>query len=128
MKTDNLSKAELEIIKVLWKLGDASVYGIQEALNSTRSKDQHLAYTTIATMLRRMEEKGAVLSHKEGRSYIFQPTEELSEYKSSKLKDFVGQFFEGRPSSLASYFIENSKFSEEELVALSKLIDEKKYK
>ncbi|WP_420411460.1 BlaI/MecI/CopY family transcriptional regulator [Roseibium sp.] len=126
MKSENLSKSELDVMAVLWQLGRATVSEVQEELGRNRPDDKAFAYTTVATHLNRMLEKGAVTATKKGRSLVFEPTEDRSDFRQSRLSALVRQFFDGRPSSLASQFIEQNSFTTEELDELRRLIDEKK--
>jgi predicted transcriptional regulator len=128
MKTNNLSKSEIEVIAALWRLGSGTVAAVQKELQESDPEQRKIAYTTVATHLTRMVEKGAVSARKEGRSYLYEPTEKRSDYQQLRLRDMVRQFFDGRPSSLASRFIESNSFSSEELDELRRLIDEKKAK
>ncbi|QDG78632.1 BlaI/MecI/CopY family transcriptional regulator [Labrenzia sp. PHM005] len=126
MKSENLSKSELDVMAVLWRLGRATVSEVQGELARSRPDDKAFAYTTVATHLNRMLEKGAVTATKTGRSLVFEPTEDRSDFRQSRLSALVRQFFDGRPSSLASQFIEQNSFTTEELDELRRLIDEKK--
>lgn len=126
MKSENLSKAELDVMAVLWQLGRATVADVQAELAKMRPDEKAFAYTTVATHLNRMLEKGAVSATKKGRSLLFEPTEKRSDFRQSRLSALVRQFFDGRPSSLASQFIEQNSFTSEELDELRRLIDEKR--
>ena len=122
MKTDALSKSELEVMVALWRIGSGSVSDIRRELAAERD----LAYTTVATLLGRMAEKGAVTAKKVGRSFVFEPTEQQSDYRKSRLSDLVRQFFDDRPSSLASHFIQTNSFTQDELDDLRRLIEQKR--
>jgi BlaI family transcriptional regulator, penicillinase repressor len=124
VKTQALSAAETEVMLVLWGIGSGSVADIQSALRPERD----IAYTTVATLLSRMEVKGAVVSKKSGRSYVFSPLATKADFQQNKLSGLVQQFFEGRPSSLASHFIKTNSFSEQELAELRLLLDQKENK
>ncbi|MCV0423931.1 MAG: BlaI/MecI/CopY family transcriptional regulator [Roseibium sp.] len=128
MKTSTLSKSEIEVMAALWRLGSGTVATVQKDLQDSDPEQRKIAYTTVATHLTRMVEKGAVRARKEGRSYLYEPTEKRADYQLLRLGDMVRQFFDGRPSSLASRFIESNSFSSEELEELRHLIDKKKPK
>ncbi len=125
MKTDTLSKSEIEVMAALWRLGSGSVAEIQDEMHRHSTDGQTFAYTTIATHLSRMVDKSAVAARKIGRAYQYSPTEKRVDYQQVRLGDLVRQFFDGRPSSLASRFIETNTFTREELNELRRLIDEK---
>jgi BlaI family transcriptional regulator, penicillinase repressor len=124
VKTQALSAAETEVMLALWEIGSGSVADIQNALKPERD----IAYTTVATLLSRMEAKGAVSSKKVGRSYTFSPLATKADFQQNKLSGLVQQFFEGRPSSLASHFIKTNSFSDQELAELRRLLDQKEKK
>ncbi len=121
MKVDALSKAELQVMAALWRLGAGSVADIQRELG----KERKLAYTTVATYLTRMAEKGAVTARKVGRAYVFEPSESLSDYRKATFRDLVARFFDGRPTALVSHFIETTSFTDDELATLRALLDDK---
>ena len=121
MKVDALSKAELQVMAALWRLGAGSVADIQRELG----KERKLAYTTVATYLTRMAEKGAVTSRKVGRAYVFEPSESLSDYQKATFRDLVARFFDGRPTALVSHFIETTTFTDDELATLRALLEDK---
>lgn len=126
MKSDSLSNAELNVISVLWDKGPSTVAEVRDAINAQTSNKREFAYTTVATHLNRMLEKGAVNSRKEGRQHIFEAAEDRSAYRENRLTKMVKQFFDNKPSSLASQFIESNSFTPEELEKLSQLIDKKR--
>ncbi|MEW7008639.1 MULTISPECIES: BlaI/MecI/CopY family transcriptional regulator [unclassified Lentilitoribacter] len=128
MKSEKLSKSELEVMVVLWSLGKGTASDIQQELNNDDHAPREYAYTTIATHLNRMVEKGAVKAKKKGRSYEFEPLESRSDFGRFRLAGLLDQFFDGRASSLASQFIEANTFTEKELNELEALIAEKKSK
>jgi predicted transcriptional regulator len=121
MKVDSLSKAEMEVMAVLWRIGRGSVADIRRDLGS----EKIWAYTTVATYLSRMVEKGAVVARKDGRSYTYEPAEQRSDFRRSRVRNLARQLFDGRPSSMVSYFIETGSFTEQELDDLRQLIDDK---
>lgn len=116
-----LSATEMEVMLALWDVGSGSVADIQAALQPERD----MAYTTVATLLTRMEAKGAVSAVKSGRSYVYSPIATKTDYQQNRLSGLVQQFFGGRPSSLASHFIETNSFSKDEIAELRKLLDDK---
>ncbi|MFN3228106.1 MAG: BlaI/MecI/CopY family transcriptional regulator, partial [Hyphomicrobiales bacterium] len=98
MKSNKLSNAELDVMMALWELGSGSVSDVQKSLVGGANKDY--AYTTVATLLKRMEDKQAVSSVKSGRSFVYEPVEKLDDFRKTRLSDIVRQFFDGRPSRL----------------------------
>lgn len=119
MEKIKLTDLELKIIKVLWDLGKASVYQIQEALKAERE----FAVTTISTILKRLKDKDAVDFHKEGRQYIYKALISEKETQASMANSLVDQLFDGKSSVLVNHLLEEDAFEAEELERLKKLIE-----
>ena len=117
-----LGDLQLQIMKVLWKRKRATVAEVQQDLG----KDRPLAYTTVATMLRKMEARELVRHAKEGRNYIYEAMYAESSVSRNLADDLVERLFEGRLSRLVSHFLSTKDVSEEELDRLEKLVRERK--
>lgn len=117
-----LGDLQLRIMKVLWTRTRATVGQVQEDLN--RSKK--LAYTTVATMLRKMEAKGLVQHVEEGRTYVYEAAYEEASVSRNLADDLVEKLFEGRLSGLVSHFLSTRDISDEELEQLDRLVQERK--
>ncbi|MFT7487043.1 MAG: BlaI family penicillinase repressor [Candidatus Paceibacteria bacterium] len=113
-----LGELQLAIMRVLWKLQSARVAEVHEALPERHSR----ALTTIATMLSKMEKKGVVCHHSEGRQFIYEPTVTESEVKRSMVSDLAQRLFEGDFSALVSHLIEEKEIDAAELDALKQRI------
>lgn len=90
---------ELECLKVLWTLGEGNVKDVREVL--TRSRN--LAYTTVMTILDRLERKGGVARRKVGRSFVYSPLLSREVLRRLAVKELVDTFFEGREEALIEY-------------------------
>ena len=121
-RTFRLGDLQLAIMKVLWRLGAATVADVHEQL-----AEQQLAYTTIATMLRKMEDRGLV-SHAaptgEGhaRRFVFRPAVSEQDVTRGMTDDLVERLFEGSLSSTVSHLLEAREVSAEELDAIEQLV------
>lgn len=113
-----LTEAELELMAVLWKLGEGSVAEVIEQLPKSRKQ----AYTTISTILRILEQKGAVSARKEGRGHVYIPALRKEEYETRTIKHVVERVFEGAPVALARQLLQTENLSEAELSELKELI------
>ncbi len=127
METDcvgprKLGDLQLKIMKVLWARGRATVSEVQQDLDGAKA----LAYTTVATMLRKMESRGLVRHLSEGRTFIYEAAYEESSVSKNMADDLVERLFEGRLSSLVSHFLSTRDVSEEELDRLEKLVRKSK--
>src|SRR5262245_9314342 len=106
-----LTEAELELMTILWRLGEGSVNDVIEKL--PRGRD--LAYTSVSTILRILEQKGVVGSRKEGRGHIYFSLKPKEEYETTSLQHLVTRVFDGAPSSLVRRLLETSDLTSEEL-------------
>jgi len=116
-----LGDLQLRIMKVLWKSGPASVAEVHAALGTGR-----LAYTTVATMLRKMEARGLVRHREQGRRFIYQPAVSEEEVNRSTTADLVERLFEGSLADAVSHLLDTHEVSMEELEHLERLIQERK--
>ena len=119
--TYRLGDLQLQIMKVLWRSGPLSVAEVQEAL-----VDQDLAYTTIATMLRKMEDRGLVRHHESNRKFIYQAVVAVEEVTRSAADDLVERLFEGRLADAVSHLLETRDVSVEELTRLEQMIRQRR--
>jgi len=109
-----LSKAEARILEQYWKLGTASVREILESL----PEDEQVAYTTVQTLVYRLEGKGALRKVKKiGNAQLFQPALNESQYRSRLVRDLL-ELFGGSPRLLVSNLIENGALTLRDLKAL----------
>ncbi|WP_372370946.1 BlaI/MecI/CopY family transcriptional regulator [Candidatus Uabimicrobium sp. HlEnr_7] len=118
-KSKILTEVETEIMQILWEKKRASVQEICEALQSKQ------AYTTIATMLRVLENKKYVSYIVDGRTYIYSPLREKKKEQSNVLKYITQRFFEGSAKSLLLHLVQGDNLSKEQLKELRDLIDSK---
>jgi BlaI family transcriptional regulator, penicillinase repressor len=114
MATVNLTKFELEIMDVLWRLQEASVREVCDALAETKRP----AYTTVQTIVQRLEQKGAVRrSRKIGNALMFEPTiTRKSVYR--RLIDQMLDLFGGSAQPVVAHLLESGKLTLEDLKAL----------
>ena len=114
MKEPRLSKAETRILEQYWKLGTASV---REALDNL-PEDERVAYTTVQTLVYRLEEKGALKKVKKiGNAQLFQPAFDQRQYRSRLVRDLL-DLFGGSPRLLVSNLLENGALTLQDLKTL----------
>ena len=116
-----LGDLQLQIMKILWDKHQASVSEIHQILSNTE-----LAYTTIATMLRKMEVKGLVDHVVEGRSFLYRPLINENEVTQNMAEDVLNRVFEGSLADMVSHLLTRHEVSPGELERLEKLIQEKR--
>jgi len=110
----HLSRFELEIMEILWTLGEASVREVQEAIEERRRP----AYTTVQTILSRLEEKTAVRrTRKIGNALLFEPLIAREPVYQRLIDDFLG-LFDGSAQPLVGRLLETGRLTLEDLKAL----------
>jgi predicted transcriptional regulator len=116
-----LTRGESEVMRVLWDRGPVTVAEVVEALR------RPIAYTTVLTVLRVLEQKGYVTSAKpaSGRAYVYRATVPQQRARRKHLRDLLDRLFAGRPQELVTGLIESDTLSQEDLRALRQRIDEK---
>src|SRR5579884_3077816 len=118
-KPKSLTKAELRVMNVLWRLGRATVTEVVEALPPPPA-----AYTTILTILRILEQKGAVRRESQGRAHAYLPAVDRDSIARNAVADIVQAFFQNSKSALALRLIQEARPSEDEIASLKALIAE----
>jgi BlaI family transcriptional regulator, penicillinase repressor len=116
-----LGDLQLRIMKALWERTSASVGDVHEALGANR-----FAYTTVATMLRKMEVRGLVQHHHEGRRFIYEAAVPPEAVTRSMAHDVLERLFEGSLPDMLHHLLTTREVSRAELRALERLIAERK--
>lgn len=110
---------ELDIMTVLWERGAATVAEVRDEL------PDDLAYTTVLTMLRVLEEKGYVGHTEEGRAHRYHPLVERQAAGESALRRLTRKLFRGSPELLLTHLVSDRRLTEEELVRMRELLDQR---
>lgn len=118
-KSKTLTDAELRIMKMVWKLKQATVKEVTELLQ----KDGKIAYNTVQTMMRILEEKKYVQHVKQGRSFIYSPIVGQKSASSVALRNLLSSFFDDSPHSLMANLLEDEQLDEFELQRLKDAIE-----
>jgi predicted transcriptional regulator len=113
-----LTNVELELMTILWSLGEGSVAQVIAALPAGRA----LAYTSVSTILRILESKGFVSARREGRGHLYKPKVGRSEYEARAVKDVVNRVFQGVPVAMVRQLLENVAMSDEDVRELRELV------
>ncbi len=90
---------ELECLKALWGIGEGTVRDVRHVMVGNRN----LAYTTVMTVLDRLEKRGGVSRRKQGRSFVYVPKLSREELRRFAVKEVVDRFFEGSTEALARF-------------------------
>jgi predicted transcriptional regulator len=112
--------SELEVMKVLWEQGPGTVRAVHTAL---QARGHRWAYTTVQTMLQRLEAKGHVRAERGGPAHVFTAVSR-EEVLSRRLHDLADQLCDGTTSPLLLALVEGGRLTAEEVRRLRQLLDE----
>jgi predicted transcriptional regulator len=115
-----ISDTELEVLKVLWERPEGTVREILEALQPQR----RWAYTTVQTLLSRLETKGYVASERGGPAHVYRAVVSRDQLLQQGLNDLSDRLCEGTASPLLMALVEGVRFSAEEIEQLRRLLDQ----
>jgi BlaI family penicillinase repressor len=121
VRRPTVSETELEILKTIWEQGRGTVREINARLRHT---GRRWAYTTVLTLLQRLEAKGYVASDKTGLAHVFRAVVSRDRLLRQRLKDLAQQLCEGAPAPLVLALVESQNFSEDEIEQFRRLLDE----
>jgi predicted transcriptional regulator len=113
-----LSKSEEELMNIVWKLKKGFMKDLLDAYPEPKP-----ATTTVATLLKRMADKGFVAYNNFGRSREYYPLVKKKDYFSKHVNGLIKNFFNDSPGQFASFFTQETNLSKAELEELKKLID-----
>ncbi len=119
-KSPMLTDAELRLMEVLWDRGPSTVGEVTEAL----PKGVELAYSSVLTTLRILEQKGYARHEKRGRAFVYAPLIRRRDAQTSAVRHLLGRFFEDSPELLVLNVLEDERLSAAELRKLRKMIEE----
>ncbi len=117
-KARQFTPLELEIMKVLWETGPATVQVVQERLPG------ELAYTTVQTMLNVLHRKGKVRRALKGRAYEYEPSVSREKAVRAALRDVVNRLFGGSAESLVMSLVRSRHLTPEKLAKLHRLVSQ----
>ena len=120
--SQTLTEGELRLMKVVWTLGTATVRDVVVELE----KKGTVAYNTVQTMLRILEEKGYLSHEKAGRSFVYTAIVERHNARSAALKQLLSNFFDDSPQSLLVNLIEDEELDAADIKKLKELISKSK--
>jgi predicted transcriptional regulator len=117
-----LTAHELEIMHVVWRRASVTVRDVYEELLKRRK----IAYTTVMTMMKILEEKGYLKKSQGEKAYLYRPAQPKSKVVGSMVGDFVNRVFNGSAKPLLVHLVENEQLDQEELDEIARLLKEKK--
>jgi BlaI family penicillinase repressor len=115
-----LTDQELEIMKVVWERQTATVRDVYETLRERRK----VAYTTVMTMMKILEQKGYLTRKQMDRAYVYRPAQPKKKVIRAMVRDFVNRVFSGSAEPLLVHLIEDRGLTPEEIAEFKRLIGE----
>jgi BlaI family transcriptional regulator, penicillinase repressor len=122
MRSETLTKQELEIMKIVWGLKSATVRDVYEALR----KHRQIAYTTVMTMMKILEKKKFLKKTQQERAFVYQPVRPKEQVIRSMVRDFVTRVFDGSAEPLLVHLVKDRHLSEKEVREITRMIQENK--
>lgn len=121
MKIKELTKAEEEVMQILWNLDKAFVKEVIEQMPEPKP-----AYNTVSTIIRILQQKGLVGHESVGKSHQYHPVISKDEYSRFRMDNMVKGYFNGSLSRLVSFMVEKKDLNSRELDEILKVIEQKK--
>jgi len=119
-KLPQISEAEFEVMKVIWKYAPISTNEVTEKLTQTTNWSPK----TIQTMLKRLVNKKALTYEKQSRVFVYTPLIQQDEYIRQKSNSFLDRFYDGNIVSMLSSYLKDEKLSDSEIDSLRSLLSD----
>jgi BlaI family penicillinase repressor len=116
-KSTTLTEQELEIMKIVWERESVTVRDVYEALLERRK----VAYTTVMTMMKILEQKQYLKKNQSDRAYVYRPAQPKGQVIGNMVRDFIDRVFNGSAEPLLVHLVEEHDLSPEELEEIAKL-------
>lgn len=117
-----LTPVEHELMEILWKLGQGTVRDVIACLPKSRD----LAYTSVSTILRILQQKKILTAVKAGKQHIYKPLLSKDKFTTHSVKTMVKHIFSGNSVNMVAYLVDKNNLSLEEINTLQALIESKK--
>ena len=119
---DDLGELQKAVMETVWEGGEVTVQQVRDRLG----RELTPAYTTILSVMQKLEKAGWLTHRPEGRSYLYRATRSREEEGSSSLRTFTRRVFGGDPLLLFQHLIDDKELSDSDLTALKKMIDQRR--
>lgn len=113
-----LSDVQLVVMRALWRTGEAPTARVVEQV----ARDRKLAYTTVSTLLSRLEKRGLVASRQEGREKIYRPLVSEDEAQTAMVSGLVSRLFRGDPAALVSHLVKRDEIGADDLERVREML------
>ncbi len=116
-----LTEVELELMNMIWELGTCTVKEVLSALPENRD----LAYTSVATIMKILEQKGALKSEKQERAHTYSPLLSRADYEAMSLRHLTANVFRGDPTSIVMRLLDDSDLSNQDMSAIRAILEKR---
>jgi predicted transcriptional regulator len=120
-RSSTLTEQELEIMKIVWRLEKATVRDVYQALLERRK----IAYTTVMTMMKILEQKEYLKKSQEDRAYVYRPSRPKNQVIRGMVREFVDRVFNGSAQPLLLHLVEDRQVTEKELKEIEGILSRK---
>ena len=120
MATIRFGRQQFRIMLVLWEKGQATAREITEALNQAGP----MAHSTVQTLLRQLEKKGAITHDVEDRTFIFRPLRNQEKVRGNATRGLIGRLFDDSPGELIWHLLEHEEITPEEREEIRAIVEE----
>lgn len=117
-RKETLTDQELEIMKVVWEVGEPTVRDVYEKLRERRA----VAYTTVMTMMNILEQKGQLVKTQVERAYKYKPTHPKQQVERGMVRDFVNRVFDGAAEPLLLHLVDDKKLSQADVDEIARIL------
>ena len=119
---DDLGDLQAAVMETVWKLREATVEQVRRKIRRPKPP----AYTTVLTVMQKLEKAGWLEHRREGRAYVYNATRTRSEQGSLSLQRFVKRVFGGDPKRMLQHLLESEDLSQTDLAEIRKMIDQRR--
>jgi predicted transcriptional regulator len=117
-----LGSLQSEVMDLVWKRKEITVAQLAEAIGGRRS----ITYTTVLSAVQKLEKKGWLKHRSEGRAYVYSATRDRRQVGGNKLRELLRTAFSGEPRLLLASLLNDARMSDEDLIELRKLIEQRR--
>ena len=117
---NTLTPQELEIMKLVWQRGAATVRDVYEALLERRK----IAYTTVMTMMKILETKGYLKKRRQDRAFLYRPAHPKNRIIGGMIREFIDRVFNGSAEPLLVHLVKSRHLSEKDLQKIARMVKE----
>lgn len=119
----HITAAELRLLKVLWRLGDATVRTVRSELE--REGGELLAYTTVMTLMNQLAAKGALHVDRDRQPFVYRPAVKREHVLRDRIRQFLASVFDGQAGELVLHLVDEADLSPDELKRIERRIEER---